>query len=105
MKTQNNIASESNSKNSLPTFLSLLCKKEINENTGNTVCYLFQEIINDDWNMKTVAYNKDFNSEEYDEHEIIITRNKKVIEALLDDESSFLQGNVYLTKSGNFSKY
>ena len=105
MKTQNNIATTSNQKKSLPTFLSLLCKKEINENTGNTVCYLFQEIINDDWNMKTVAYNKDFNSEEYDEHEIIITRNKKVIECLLDDESSLLEGNLYLTEKGNFSKY
>ena len=55
--------------------------------------------------MKTVAYNKDFNSEEYDEHEIIITRNKNVIECLLDDESSLLEGNLYLTEKGNFSKY
>ena len=105
MKNNNNIASESNSKNSLPTFLSLLCKMEKNGNTGKVERYLFQDIVENGLELDQIAYDRGFNSDEYGEHDIIITYNKKVIKTLLDDKSSFLKDNLYLTISGNFSNH
>ena len=105
MKNTNTIATISNKKKSLPTFLSLLCKKEINTKTLKAERFLFQSIVEDGLELDQIAHDKGFSSDELCEHDIIITYNKKVIKTLLNDDSSFLKDNLYLTISGNFSKH